>query len=84
MAWGRAWPAAIAVLYFLGCGGGVPPGPPQSPGPDQTVPQCMPTTCAAAGATCGTIPDGCGHMLSCGECSSGPALGDPRWVVTLP
>ncbi len=26
---------------------------------------CVPTTCAAAGARCGMIPDGCGSMLAC-------------------
>lgn len=30
---------------------------------------CQPKTCAEAGATCGTINDGCGRALSCGSCS---------------
>lgn len=30
---------------------------------------CVPTTCVAEGATCGTIPDGCGGTLSCGTCT---------------
>jgi hypothetical protein len=31
---------------------------------------CTPTTCAAQGANCGTIPDGCGGTpLSCGSCT---------------
>ena len=94
---------AAGVLYFWGCGGGAPPGQPQSPqppGPDQTVPQCVPTTCAAARAACGTIPDGCGLTLSCGGCASGqacggggvpnacgaggPVRGDLRWVTATP
>jgi hypothetical protein len=29
---------------------------------------CIPKTCAAQGATCGTVSDGCGGMLSCGTC----------------
>ncbi len=29
------------------------------------------TTCAAAGAQCGSISDGCGGTLNCGSCSSG-------------
>jgi hypothetical protein len=31
---------------------------------------CTPTTCAAQGAACGTIPDGCGGTLDCGSCAS--------------
>ncbi len=32
---------------------------------------CTPTaSCASAGATCGTISDGCGDTLSCGTCST--------------
>jgi hypothetical protein len=30
---------------------------------------CTPTSCAAQGANCGTIPDGCGGTLSCGTCA---------------
>ncbi len=32
-------------------------------------PPCTPTTCAAAGANCGQIPDGCGNVIDCGSCS---------------
>ncbi|GEJ58776.1 Ig-like domain-containing protein [Anaeromyxobacter diazotrophicus] len=32
---------------------------------------CTPTTCAAAGKTCGAIPDGCGGTLACGSCAAG-------------
>jgi acid phosphatase len=35
--------------------------------PASTV--CTPTTCAAKGANCGTISDGCGGTLSCGTCT---------------
>jgi len=31
---------------------------------------CAPTTCAAQGATCGTISDGCGGTVSCGTCTT--------------
>jgi len=31
---------------------------------------CTPTTCAAKGANCGTIPDGCGGTLTCGVCTA--------------
>jgi hypothetical protein len=32
---------------------------------------CQPTTCAAAGRTCGTYSDGCGTTLNCGTCDAG-------------
>src|SRR5207237_1200815 len=32
---------------------------------------CTPRTCASAGATCGTISDGCGGTITCGTCSPG-------------
>ncbi|AFE07234.1 branched-chain amino acid ABC transporter2C amino acid-binding protein [Corallococcus coralloides DSM 2259] len=32
---------------------------------------CTPTTCAAQGKNCGSIPDGCGGTLNCGTCASG-------------
>lgn len=32
--------------------------------------KCVPTTCMAAGAACGTIPDGCGGMLTCPTCGA--------------
>jgi hypothetical protein len=32
---------------------------------------CQPTTCAAHGATCGAIADGCGGFVSCGSCPGG-------------
>jgi len=30
-------------------------------------PGCVPTTCEAKGKTCGTLPDGCGGTLDCGD-----------------
>jgi hypothetical protein len=30
---------------------------------------CLPTTCAAEGKNCGSIPDGCNGMLDCGTCT---------------
>jgi hypothetical protein len=35
------------------------------------VQNCVPTTCEAQGAVCGTIPDGCGDTLDCGGCGPG-------------
>jgi len=37
---------------------------------------CTPTTCAAQGVQCGTIPDGCGHTLLCGPCTTDAGTGD--------
>ena len=49
------------------------------------VQTCVPTTCAAQGATCGTIPDGCGGTLTCGAaCGSAcPCDADPAWQSAL-
>ncbi|HEY4059565.1 MAG TPA: hypothetical protein VGM39_23260, partial [Kofleriaceae bacterium] len=38
-------------------------------------PTCIPTTCAAQGAECGIVDDGCGHSLTCGSCTGGEACG---------
>jgi hypothetical protein len=48
-------------------------------------PRCIPTTCAAQHATCGTISDNCFGMLDCGPCTftddfTGSGLG-PSWIV---
>jgi hypothetical protein len=43
-----------------------PPAPP---------PSCTPRTCAMAGASCGSVADGCGGLLSCGTCPSGTTCG---------
>lgn len=37
--------------------------------------RCTPTTCAAQGKNCGTIPDGCNHTLNCGTCTSPQSCG---------
>jgi len=41
--------------------------------PPPTV--CTPSTCAAEGATCGSVPDGCGGTLACGSCSGPQTCG---------
>jgi len=33
---------------------------------------CVPTTCAAQGKNCGTISDGCGNTLNCGDACAAP------------
>ncbi|HEX3473964.1 MAG TPA: hypothetical protein VHT91_02920 [Kofleriaceae bacterium] len=34
-------------------------------------PACVPTTCAAHGAECGSLSNGCGGTLNCGSCPAG-------------
>jgi hypothetical protein len=36
---------------------------------------CAPTTCAANGANCGTLSDGCGGTLTCGTCAAPQTCG---------
>jgi hypothetical protein len=36
---------------------------------------CAPTTCAARGANCGAIPDGCGGTWNCGSCTAPETCG---------
>jgi hypothetical protein len=49
------------------CGGGLPDG---GPGKHNVCgfSSCTPQTCAAVGAQCGSIGDGCGGQLECGPC----------------
>jgi hypothetical protein len=37
---------------------------------DPSCNPCVPSTCAAEGKDCGTIPDGCGGSLDCGTCAA--------------
>ncbi len=53
------------------CGGGGTANVCGAPPP----PPCQPTTCAAAGASCGPLPDGCGRTLECGTCPTGQTCG---------
>jgi len=43
---------------------------------------CVPTSCAAAEATCGTIADGCGGTLDCGPCITCPCESQAGWGTT--
>jgi hypothetical protein len=38
-------------------------------------PDCVPTTCAAKTATCGSVDDGCGGALDCGTCTAPETCG---------
>src|SRR5262245_38404629 len=69
--------AVLALLVSLAaCGGGTEER--QDTLPDAGLPAdashhpdgagCVPTTCSARNAECGTISDGCGHELDCGYC----------------
>jgi len=40
-----------------------------------TTAACEPVSCASAGKTCGTMGDGCGHVLDCGTCPAGQSCG---------
>jgi hypothetical protein len=43
--------------------------------PVSTNPGCVPRTCAAAGANCGPVSDGCGALLNCGTCEAPTTCG---------
>lgn len=47
----------------VSCGAAAPPA------------ACVPKTCAANGASCGSISDGCGGTLACGSCSAPATCG---------
>lgn len=47
------------------------PTAPTDPVPACAGSSCIPLTCLAKGATCGSIADGCGCVLTCGVCPNG-------------
>jgi len=63
------------------CGGGGTPsvcgtGTGMQTNPDGgTMSNCVPRTCAQAGASCGPVADGCGNLLACGNCVSPQTCG---------
>lgn len=74
--WGMRTLAAFVLVTLAACQGGGN-GPETTPDGGTSVDaapvpvdgtSCTPTTCAARGAECGTLSDGCGHDLDCGYC----------------
>jgi hypothetical protein len=57
-------PGNVSVTPDGGVGGG---------GEDSD--NCIPITCPAAGKNCGSLPDGCGGTLACGDCAAGETCG---------
>src|SRR5690606_22271271 len=51
------------VVPFGGSGGGITPG------------KCTPKTCDDLDAECGTVADGCGKVLECGDCDDDEVCG---------
>lgn len=51
------------------CAPEIPPTTSTTSSTTTSTTMCTPTTCAAQGANCGTISDGCGGMLVCGSCT---------------
>ncbi|MBL8619775.1 MAG: hypothetical protein JNK64_00695 [Myxococcales bacterium] len=49
--------------------------PDATPAPDAASDACVQTTCAAAGAACGVIADGCGGTVTCDPCGAGQVCG---------
>jgi len=78
---GTSWPgrrprraatgAAIVALLAQGCIGREGFTTTICFGPDcsAAADACRPTACAAQGKNCGSLDDGCGETLDCGECS---------------
>jgi len=50
----------------------------------QTSSPCVPTTCAALGASCGTAADHCGGTLDCGGCDDSSGVCSSEDAVTAP
>jgi hypothetical protein len=42
---------------------------------------CVPTTCEAEGAACGSLPDGCDGMIQCGNCPTACTCGSDNRCV---
>lgn len=51
------------------------PAPRDAAPPRDAGPGCTPTTCEAVGAQCGSVGDGCGGSLACGDCTGEEVCG---------
>jgi hypothetical protein len=77
--------AGPSVVTGMSDDGGAPDRPqldqartdlPATSPPDAQAPDvCQPLTCATAGASCGTLSNGCGGMLDCAGCPSNQTCG---------
>jgi hypothetical protein len=56
-------------------GEGLPPSPGACGGAPPDGGSCVPATCPRVNAQCGTIPDGCGGTVDCGQCKGGETCG---------
>jgi hypothetical protein len=79
-----SYPAGTCGIQSDGCGGTTPDcgvcaaGQTCGGGGVQNQcggPTCTPKTCAQLGATCGTVPDGCGNTVNCPPCPDGTTCG---------
>jgi hypothetical protein len=61
--------ACTSIIEARRGDGGTPDATGSGDGP------CMPTTCQAANATCGSLADGCGGTLECGTCAAPATCG---------
>lgn len=60
--------ASLLCVVLMACGGdGDPACDPRCDVPDGGEEPCTPATCASAGAQCGSLDDGCGGTLDCGD-----------------
>ncbi|MBI5534168.1 MAG: hypothetical protein HY898_15705 [Deltaproteobacteria bacterium] len=79
---------AAAAALLTGCGTtgeetALPPQHPKDAGQDVAAADakkdgngsCVPLTCGAIGAECGSTPDGCGSVLECGSCKPNVVCG---------
>jgi hypothetical protein len=62
---------ALALTALLGAGC----SDDSSGTPKQDAAPCVPTTCTAQNKNCGSMPDGCGGVLTCGDCTTPETCG---------